>query len=66
MLTEQHAVALVVKRRDSGWGKCGARDYMITHSSRIYVIGPEGGIVTQFSSADDPDRIVKTLSTLMK
>ena len=38
----------------------------MARSSRVYVIGPEGAIVTQFSSAIDPDSIVKTLRILMK
>jgi protein SCO1/2 len=43
-----------------------AGEYTMAHSSLIYVIGPEGGIVTQFSNADDRDRMAKTLSVLMR
>jgi hypothetical protein len=32
----------------------------------VYVIGPEGGLVTQFANANDPDTIATTLATLMK
>jgi protein SCO1/2 len=42
------------------------QEYTIAHSTLIYVIGPEGGIVTQFSNATDPDGMAKTLATLMK
>jgi protein SCO1/2 len=43
-----------------------AREDMVAHGSLIYVIGPEGGLVTQFSNVDDPDRMAKTLDALMK
>jgi protein SCO1 len=33
------------------------KDYAIAHSALIYVIGPEGGLVTQFSNDNDPDNM---------
>jgi hypothetical protein len=40
-------------------------DNAITHSVMIYVIGPEGGFVTQFSNATDPDNMARTLTALI-
>jgi cytochrome oxidase Cu insertion factor (SCO1/SenC/PrrC family) len=38
----------------------------MAHSGVIYVIGPEGGIVTQFSNANDPAQLARTLAALVK
>jgi hypothetical protein len=37
----------------------------IAHSVLIYVIGPEGRFVIQFSNATDPDNMARTLSALI-
>jgi protein SCO1/2 len=42
------------------------KDYSIANSALIYVIGPEGGIVTRFSNANDPDNMAKALTSLIK
>ena len=42
------------------------KEYAIAHSALIYVIGPEGGIVTQFSNANDSDNMSRTLISLIK
>jgi protein SCO1/2 len=42
------------------------KKYAIAHSALIYVIGPEGGIVTQFSNANDADDMARTLTALIK
>lgn len=42
------------------------KEYAIAHSALIYVIGPEGGIVTQFSNADNPEEMARRLTSLMK
>jgi cytochrome oxidase Cu insertion factor (SCO1/SenC/PrrC family) len=42
------------------------KEYAIAHSALIYLIGPEGGIVTQFSNANDPDDMARTLTSLIK
>lgn len=42
------------------------KEYTIAHSALVYVIGPEGGIVTQFSNANDPDDMARTLSALIR
>jgi protein SCO1/2 len=42
------------------------KEYTIAHSALIYVIGPEGGIVTQFSNANDPGEMARRLTSLMK
>jgi protein SCO1/2 len=41
-------------------------EFTMAHSAMVYVIGPEGGLVTQFANANDPDTIATTLATLMK
>jgi protein SCO1/2 len=41
-------------------------EYTIAHSALVYVIGPEGGIVTQFSDAHDPDNMAGTLNSIIK
>jgi protein SCO1 len=41
------------------------KDYAFAHSSLIYVIGPEGGIVTQFSNANDPANMARILTSLI-
>jgi protein SCO1 len=41
------------------------KEYTIAHSALVYVIGPEGGIVTQFSNANDPDDMARTLAALI-
>ena len=42
------------------------KKYTIAHSALIYVIGPEGGIVTQFSNANDPADMARMLTALIK
>jgi protein SCO1/2 len=42
------------------------QEYTMAHSALVYVIGPEGGIVTQFSNAHDPDDMARTLAALIK
>jgi protein SCO1/2 len=42
------------------------KEYAIAHSALIYLIGPEGGIVTQFSNANDPEELARTLTSLIE
>jgi cytochrome oxidase Cu insertion factor (SCO1/SenC/PrrC family) len=42
------------------------KEYTTAHSALVYVIGPEGGIVIQFSNANDPEKMTKTLATLIR
>ncbi len=49
-----------------GTGPTGLGEYTIAHSALVYVIGPEGGIVTQFSPVNDPAGVARTLTALMK
>jgi len=39
--------------------------YAMAHSALVYVIGPEGGMVTQFANANDPDTMASTLASLI-
>lgn len=41
-------------------------EYTIAHSGFVYVVGPEGGLVTRFSADADVDRMVATLRTLLQ
>ena len=41
-------------------------EYTMAHSALVYVIGPEGGLVTRFSDVNDPESIATTLAALMK
>jgi protein SCO1 len=38
------------------------KEYAIARSALIYLIGPESGVVTQFSNANDPDDMARTLT----
>jgi protein SCO1/2 len=42
------------------------KEYSIAHSAVVYVVGPEGGLVTQFSNANDADAMARTLAVLLK
>jgi protein SCO1/2 len=42
------------------------KEYAMAHSALFYIIGPEGGIVTQFSNANDPEEMAKTLAALIR
>jgi protein SCO1 len=41
------------------------KEYAIAHSAMIYVIGPEGGLVTQFPNVNDPSDMARTLTSLI-
>jgi protein SCO1/2 len=43
-----------------------AQDYAIAHSAAIYIVGPEGGLVTRLSGTTDADRIAATLRALVQ
>jgi protein SCO1/2 len=42
------------------------KEYTMAHSALLYLIGPEGGIVTQFSNGNDPEEMTKTLAALIR
>jgi protein SCO1/2 len=42
------------------------KEYAMAHSALVYLIGPEGGIVTQFSNANDVDDMTRKLAALTK
>lgn len=44
----------------------GLEEYTIAHSALVYVIGPEGGIVTEFPNASDPGDMARRLAVLIK
>ena len=42
------------------------KEYAVAHTTFVYVIGPEGGIVIQFANANEPDNMARTLTALMR
>lgn len=41
-------------------------EYTIAHSGFVYVVGPEGGLVTRFPADADAERMVATLRALLQ
>ena len=41
-------------------------EYTIAHSGFVYVVGPEGGLVTRFSADADTERMATTLRMLLQ
>jgi protein SCO1 len=44
----------------------GSEDYTIAHSAAIYLVGPEGGLVTHLPGTADADRLAATLRALVQ
>ncbi len=60
------AKAYKVYARRAPGTKEGAADYLVDHSSLLYLVGPEGKVIALFKGGTRPEVMAKELARLMK